>query len=69
MLEVLEKAMALRTGDNNCWDWYEGVWTFEDWYFNDHTNGGSYQILSIANQEYEALEKSALENRQPMVAC
>ena len=48
--EVLEKAMALSTGNNNYWDWYEGVWTFAVRYFNDHANGGSYRILSIANQ-------------------
>ena len=62
--------LALRTGENVYWDWYDRVWQFSDEYFVDHEHGGWYRILDINNRRLSE-EKSppGKTDYHPISAC
>ena len=46
-------ALAMRTGNNDYWDWYQRAWEFSDRHLIDHQYGGWYRILNMNNQKYD----------------
>lgn len=44
--------LALRTGDAECWAWYERLWQYSWTHFVDHRHGAWYRILRADNSAY-----------------
>jgi mannose/cellobiose epimerase-like protein (N-acyl-D-glucosamine 2-epimerase family) len=44
--------MAVRTGDQQYWDWYERLWRYAWEHFVDHEYGAWYRILDRHNRKY-----------------
>ncbi len=62
--------LALRTGDQRYWDWYDKVWAFSDRHFVDHEYGAWYRILDGDNQKYDDLKSPpAKTDYHPLAAC
>ncbi len=63
-------ALALRTGDDSYWDWYDKAWTYSDKHFVDHEYGGWYRILDANNQKYDDLKSPPSKtDYHPLGAC
>ena len=63
-------ALALRTGDERYWDWYDRAWSFSDRHFVDHEYGAWYRILDADNQRYDNLKSPATKtDYHPLAAC
>ena len=63
-------ALALRTGDDCYWDWYDKAWAYSDRYFVDHEYGGWYRILDANNQKYDELKSPPSKtDYHPLGAC
>ena len=63
-------ALALRTGDDRYWDWYDKAWAYSDRYFVDHEYGGWYRILDANNQKYDELKSPPSKtDYHPLGAC
>jgi mannose/cellobiose epimerase-like protein (N-acyl-D-glucosamine 2-epimerase family) len=63
-------ALALRTGDDRYWDWYDKAWTYSDKHFVDHEYGGWYRILDANNQKYDDLKSPPSKtDYHPLGAC
>ncbi len=43
--------LAVRTGDEACWQWYERLWAYAWQHFVDHEHGAWYRILSPDNRK------------------
>ncbi len=62
--------LALRTGENHYWTWYDRVWEFADRCFVDHAYGGWYRILNVNNQKYDDYKSPAAKtDYHPLAAC
>ena len=63
-------ALAIRTGDENYWDWYDKVWQYADRHLVDHEYGGWFRVLNVENQKY-GNEKSppSKTDYHPLAAC
>ena len=62
--------LALRTGDDKYWDWYDKAWAFSDRYFVDHKYGAWYRILNVENQQYDDLKSPPSKtDYHPLAAC
>ena len=48
--------LAIRTGEQRYWEWYDKVWEFSDRYFVDHAYGGWFRILTSENEKYDDLK-------------
>jgi mannose/cellobiose epimerase-like protein (N-acyl-D-glucosamine 2-epimerase family) len=44
--------LALRTGEDSYWDWYDRLWQYSWEHFVDHRHGAWYRILSRDNRKY-----------------
>ena len=63
-------ALALRTGDDSYWDWYDKAWAYSDKHFVDHEHGGWYRILDADNQKYDDLKSPPSKtDYHPLGAC
>ena len=45
--------LAVRTGDEKYWNWYDKIWDYSFHYFVDHTYGAWYRILTRQNVRYD----------------
>lgn len=62
--------LALRTGDEGYWEWYDRVWAFCDEHFVDHQHGGWYRILNQDNQKLSDLKSPPSKtDYHPLAAC
>ena len=43
--------LAVRSGDDSYWQWYEQIWRYAWTHFVDHEHGAWYRILGPANQK------------------
>jgi len=63
-------ALALRTGDDGYWAWYDKAWAYSDKHFVDHEYGGWYRILDADNQKYDELKSPPSKtDYHPLGAC
>ena len=63
-------ALALRTGDENYWAWYEKAWAYADKYLVDNEYGGWYRVLNIDHQQYGNQKSPASKtDYHPVAAC
>lgn len=63
-------ALALHTGDDTYWDWYDRVWTYCNRAFIDHEHGGWYRILNERNEKYSDEKSPASKtDYHPLGAC
>jgi len=44
--------LAVRTGEDRYWTWYDRLWTYSWEHFVDHEHGAWYRILNARNQKY-----------------
>lgn len=51
--------LAVRTGDQHYWDWYERIWDYAWHHFVDHRYGAWYRILNRNNQKHDDLKSPA----------
>ncbi len=62
--------LALRTGEDQYWTWYDRVWDFADRHLIDHVYGGWYRVLSRDNQKYDDHKSPAAKtDYHPLAAC
>ncbi|MDE0428282.1 MAG: AGE family epimerase/isomerase [Caldilineaceae bacterium] len=63
-------ALALRTGNDNYWAWYDKAWAYSDRHFVDHEYGAWYRILDANNQKYDDLKSPPSKtDYHPLGAC
>ena len=63
-------ALALRTGDENYWDWYDRAWQYADKHLVDHEYGGWFRVLNAENQKYSNEKSpSSKTDYHPLAAC
>ncbi len=63
-------ALALRTGDDRYWDWYDKAWAYSDRHLIDHDFGGWYRILDANNRQYDDLKSPPSKtDYHPLGAC
>ena len=63
-------ALALRTGDDSYWEWYDKAWAYSDKHFVDHEYGGWYRILDADNHKYDDLKSPPSKtDYHPLGAC
>ena len=62
--------LALRTGKNEYWQWYDRIWSYADKFFVDHQYGAWYRILDQQGNKYSD-EKSppSKTDYHPLAAC
>ena len=51
--------LAMRTGEERYWDWYQRIWEYAWQHFVDHRYGAWYRILNRQNQKYDDLKSPA----------
>jgi mannose/cellobiose epimerase-like protein (N-acyl-D-glucosamine 2-epimerase family) len=62
--------LALATGNNDYWTWYDRAWTYADTNFVDHKYGGWYRILDKSGQRYSTEKSPASKtDYHPLAAC
>ena len=63
-------ALALRTGDDSYWTWYDKAWAYSDLHFVDHQHGAWYRILNANNRKYDDLKSPPSKtDYHPLGAC
>ncbi|MEM7444087.1 MAG: AGE family epimerase/isomerase, partial [Pseudomonadota bacterium] len=63
-------ALALRTGDDRYWEWYDRVWAYGDAHFVDHAHGAWYRVLNRKNRRYDDLKSPPSKtDYHPLAAC
>ena len=62
--------LALRTGNERYWDWYDQAWAYSDAHFVDHQHGAWYRVLDAHGKRYDN-EKSppSKTDYHPLSAC
>lgn len=62
--------LALRTGKDSYWDWYDRAWTYSDRHFVDHTHGAWYRVLDADNTRYDDKKSPPSKtDYHPLAAC
>lgn len=62
--------LALKTGEDEYWNWYERVWEYANMYFVDHEYGGWYRLLDNAGVRYSDEKSPASKtDYHPLAAC
>lgn len=51
--------LGLRTGDADCWQWYERLWAYCWQHFVDHRQGAWFRILTEANHNLTRMKSPA----------
>lgn len=63
-------SMAMRTGNDKYWVWYDKAWDFADQYLVDHKYGAWYRILDGNNKKYDDLKSPPSKtDYHPIAAC
>ena len=55
-------ALAVKTGEEGYWDWYDRVWAYSDRHFVDHEYGGWYRVLDERNENIQRQEEPACQD-------
>lgn len=62
--------LALRTGKNEYWDWYDRAWAFSDKHLVDHQHGAWYRVLDANNNRYDDKKSPPSKtDYHPLAAC
>lgn len=62
--------LALATGEDEWWGWYDRIWADADRHFVDHARGGWYRLLDRAGRRYDDLKSPAAKtDYHPLAAC
>jgi len=62
--------LALRTGNDTYWDWYDKAWAFADRYLIDHEHGAWFRMLDGNNKKYDDLKSPPSKtDYHPLAAC
>jgi len=62
--------LAIRTGRESFWDWYDRLWECAMGRFVDHEHGGWYRILDPDNRRYDDLKSPPSKtDYHPVAAC
>ncbi len=62
--------LALATGKDDYWDWYDRAWRYADANFIDHKYGGWYRVLDSSGQRYNNEKSPASKtDYHPLAAC
>lgn len=62
--------LALSTGKDEYWTWYDRAWFYADANFVDHEYGGWYRVLDDTGQRYSTEKSPASKtDYHPMAAC
>ena len=48
--------LAIRSGDDKYWDWYDQIWAYSWHHMVDHEYGAWYRVLSRKNEKYDDLK-------------
>jgi mannose/cellobiose epimerase-like protein (N-acyl-D-glucosamine 2-epimerase family) len=51
--------LAVRTGDERYWQWYDRIWAYCWEHFVDHKNGAWFRILDGANRNHTREKSNA----------
>lgn len=51
--------LAVRSGDNKYWDWYQRIWNYSWQHLVDHRYGAWFRILNRQNRQYDNLKSPA----------
>jgi mannose/cellobiose epimerase-like protein (N-acyl-D-glucosamine 2-epimerase family) len=63
-------ALALRTGDERYWDWYDQAWAYTDVHFVDHQHGAWYRVLDLTGERYDNRKSPPSKtDYHPLSAC
>jgi mannose/cellobiose epimerase-like protein (N-acyl-D-glucosamine 2-epimerase family) len=63
-------ALALRTGKQSYWDWYDRAWAYSDKHFVDHQYGAWYRVLDHNNASYDDKKSPPSKtDYHPLAAC
>ncbi|MEM8490878.1 MAG: AGE family epimerase/isomerase [Pseudomonadota bacterium] len=52
-------ALAVATGNDEYWDWYDRIWKYSWSHFVDHEHGAWFRILTPDNRKYDDLKSPA----------
>lgn len=62
--------LALATGDDAYWQWYDKVWAYADKHFVDHSYGGWYRLLDRDGRKYSNQKSPPSKtDYHPLAAC
>ncbi|MCR9138738.1 MAG: AGE family epimerase/isomerase [Alphaproteobacteria bacterium] len=62
--------LALRTGDDSYWDWYDRAWRYSDQHLVDHKHGAWYRVLDANNKRYDDKKSPPSKtDYHPLAAC
>ena len=62
--------LAVRTGEQRYWSWYDRAWDYADRYFVDHTHGAWYRVLDRSGQRYDDKKSPPSKtDYHPLGAC
>ncbi|CCN71762.1 AGE family epimerase/isomerase [Vibrio nigripulchritudo] len=63
-------ALAVETGEDKYWDWYDTMWSVAERHFIDHQYGGWYRVLDTDNKRYDDLKSPPSKtDYHPLSAC
>ena len=63
-------ALALRTGQDQFWTWYERAWAYADAHLIDHAHGAWYRVLDIDHRRYDDKKSPPSKtDYHPLAAC
>lgn len=52
-------AIAVKSGDDRYWEWYDKIWDYSWTHFVDHKHGAWFRILTPDNRKYDDLKSPA----------
>lgn len=62
--------LALRTGNERYWDWYERAWAYADAHFVDHQHGAWYRVLDLTGKRHDNRKSPPSKtDYHPLSAC
>lgn len=62
--------LAMRTGDDRYWDWYDRAWRYSDQHLVDHQYGAWYRVLDANNKRYDDKKSPPSKtDYHPLAAC
>ena len=62
--------LALRTGRERYWDWYDRAWAYTDAHFVDHQHGAWYRVLDLNGERYDNRKSPPSKtDYHPLSAC
>ena len=62
--------LAVRTGEERYWDWYDRAWHYADRHFVDHVHGAWYRVLDRGGRRYDDKKSPPSKtDYHPLGAC